>query len=111
MIVEEEDPPSRSYTDTSGLPPESKTDTSERDFLKDLERMDEDIKRKTYQVQSPGKHGVSFKEDLASDELSDARMAASIDTRQRPRANEIMADLDLKMDLSDDAEDSNTQKD
>jgi len=48
MIVEEEDPPSRSYTDTSGLPPESKTDTSERDFLKDLERMDEDIKRKTY---------------------------------------------------------------
>ena len=47
MIVEEEYPPSKSITDTSHFPPESKTDTSERDFLKDLERMDEDAKRKT----------------------------------------------------------------
>ncbi len=51
---------------------------------------------------SPSKHGVSFKEDLPSDEQSEARLAASIDTRQRPRADEIMNDLDLKMDLSDD---------
>ncbi len=47
MIVEEEYPPSKSITDTSAFPPESKTDTSERDFLKDLERLDEDAKRKT----------------------------------------------------------------
>ena len=67
MIVEEEYPPSKSITDTSHFPPESKTDTSERDFLKDLERLDEDAKRKTQQIVSPSKHGVSFKEDLGSE--------------------------------------------
>ena len=59
MIVEEEYPPSKSVTENSHQVPESKAETSERDFIKDLER--EEMKRRTQQITSPRKAGqVSF---------------------------------------------------
>jgi len=45
MIVEEEYPPSISVTENSQRPMESKADTSERNFIKDMER--EEMKRRT----------------------------------------------------------------
>ena len=45
MIPEEEYPPSKSVTENSQRPPESKAETSERDFIRDMER--EEMKRRT----------------------------------------------------------------
>lgn len=45
VITEEEDPPSKSVTDTSYLL-QSQAETSERDFLKDLKLADEVHKRR-----------------------------------------------------------------
>lgn len=67
VIPEEEDRPSKSATDMS------KADTSERDFIKDMEK--EDVMRRT----------VRFNDDPAD--------------QMRPRADQVMQDLEL--DLSE----------
>jgi len=95
-----------SVTQTSGMyGKESMAETSERDFVKDMEREDmrvrarqielEEMKRRTQQIQSPTKKGVSFVEEESESEQRNR----SNDTRQRPRADQVMGDLELPLDL------------
>ena len=85
MIVEEEDvAASKSVTDTSQMVESKGAETSERDFIRDMER--EEMKRRTYQIQSPQK-GVSFQEAIASDSHSEESggRVHSNEEKQRPR--------------------------
>ena len=100
MIPEEDDPASRSVTDTSH-PPQSRHVGSEHGFIEDIEKADEDAKRKTQVIKSPARgQVVSFHEDVISGQATEERFGGSIETRARPRADEVMKDLQL--DLSED---------
>lgn len=85
---------------------------SERDFMREIEEID-DARRRTHQAFSPGKKGVTFQESLENtsghtDKALEERMIASVETKERPRADEVMRDLELNLDLSDNVSQTNT---
>ena len=104
MIPEEEYPPSKSVTDTSQKQ-ESKAvnnNISDMDLLREFEKQDpDDAKRRTQQLQTPNDK-VSYQDQSYSENTVEEIAKQGLETRHRPRADEVMRDLELQMDLSED---------